>query len=196
MKLLFISGKFNSGKTTLSNNLYECQELSKKYNLLTYAFADYPKEIMSDILEKPYQYFNEDKNEITEFDFKTKRQLMQYLFADVFCQLNPNIWAHKVYKQILINKKRYCRNYSLECLHVISDWRKVSEYEYLTKMLKDKIYSVKTLRINNSNLANTDEHISEVNLDNFRFDSVIDVANLEPKETLNIVLQEFNNWGW
>ena len=63
-------------------------------------------------------------------------------------------------------------------------------------MLKDKIYSVKTLRINNSNLANTDEHISEVNLDNFRFDSVIDVANLEPKETLNIVLQEFNNWGW
>lgn len=195
MKLLMISGKYMSGKTTLANNLYECPELFKKYTILTYAFADYPKEIMSDILDKPYQYFNQNKDELTEFNNLTKRQLMQYLFEDVFCKLNVNIWSHKVLKQILINKKRYCRNSYNECLHIVSDWRKISEYYYLTKNLKD-IVDFKTLRIYNSKLKNDDSHISEINLDNFNFNNAIDVANLKPAETLTEVLKTFDNWGW
>ena len=154
MKLLFISGKFGSGKTTLADNLYNCKDLNK-YTVMTYNFADFPKEAIADILDKDYQYFNIDKQEVTEFNDKdgnslTKRQLMQYLFEDIFCLLNPYIWAHKVYRRILINKKRYCRNHYNECLHIISDWRKITEYQYLTEKLKNDIYDVKTIRLTNS----------------------------------------------
>ena len=200
MKLLFISGKFGSGKTTLADNLYNCKDLNN-YTVMTYNFADFPKEAVADILDKDYQYFNINKQEVTEFNSKegnplTKRQLMQYLFEDIFCSLNPYIWAHKVYRRILINKKRYCKNQYNECLHIISDWRKVTEYEYLTNKLKNELSDIKTIRLTNSNLDNNDNHISEINLDKFEFDSIIEVSNLNPQETLQLILKEFEKWGW
>ena len=200
MKLLFISGKFGSGKTTLADNLYNCKDLNN-YTVMTYNFADFPKEAVADILDKDYQYFNINKQEVTEFNSKegnplTKRQLMQYLFEDSFCSLNPYIWAHKVYRRILINKKRYCKNQYNECLHIISDWRKVTEYEYLTNKLKNELSDIKTIRLTNSNLDNNDNHISEINLDKFEFDSIIEVSNLNPQETLQLILKEFEKWGW
>lgn len=160
-------GKICSGKTTIINKLLELEE----YKFKVYNFGDYVKKYL-------YEIF--DIN-IIENTINKPRKLIQD-FAENMKNYDNNVWIKLLKKDI--NKHIFNSNDII----IVGDVRFNNEYQ----MLKDLGFIFIKLDINKDlqieRIKNTYpnnyqehlerlEHISEINIDNFKYDYNIDVNN-------------------
>jgi hypothetical protein len=165
MKVILINGLKRSGKDFSANILLEKLPNSEKI-----AFADPIKRILSNTLGISIDEFDNFKNNYYDINYDgislSFRELIQNFGESVKNEFGNDIWAKTTKDKILKSKKDYV---------IISDFRFLVEYESL------KDLDIVTLKINDNNLQNDDTHISENELNDFKFDYQIDNTKKDPK---------------
>lgn len=163
MKTILISGKSASGKDTFANILN--QKLTEKnYKILVAHFADLVK-----FYAKQYYNWNGEKDE-------SGRALLQKIGTTIMRNYNNRYWGD-IIAQLIAGVSPY-NDFDI-CL--IPDWRFISEFEAIATYCNDII----TVRINRKdengnhyiNPSMTHEqiwHQSEIELDNFNFEWIIE----------------------
>ena len=187
-----IIGKICSGKTTIINKLLELKE----YNFKVYNFGDYVKKYIYEIFD-----INIIENMLSKKAIKNSesfyinnkpRKLIQD-FAENMKILDNDVWIKLLKKDINKHISRDISN-----IIIVGDVRFYNEYQ----MLKDLGFIFIKLDINKDlqieRIKNTYpnnyqehlerlEHISEINIDNFKYDYIIDVNN-----DLEIIINQLN----
>jgi cytidylate kinase len=93
----------------------------------------------------------------------------------------------------LLTEKRF-KDETKESIHIISDLRKRSEFEFIKENFKNT--EIKAVRLLN-NKNNHDNHISEIDLDKANiFDIAINTSILNASATLLLMLDAMKTWGW
>lgn len=170
-------GKAGSGKDTIGFLLGDLLK-RKGYSNKRYAFADGVKDMAAALTgvaryRFDYQDFKKDyffsltdgrtyhvDSKPIGHDLITIRQLLQKLGTDVMQRIfGKNVWVNKVFSEIQ-NESKYCK------VGIITDVRFKHEYEAI------KNAGGIIIRINNPYIKPTDNHISEVDLDNYEADYV------------------------
>jgi len=183
MKLIGISGRKNSGKSTLA------EELCKKYNGVQIAFADPLKWVAVNIMGLPAAqvYGNDEaKKNKTQYqwkdmpfehtrsaeDYLTVRNMLQVFGTEIFRRIDPDIWV-----KALIRRIDSC--YKNEELVVVDDVRFPNE----VKGLQSKGGYV--IRLTRGVML--DEHVSETSLDCWQgFDYKV-IGDCNKEETFDFV---------
>ncbi len=177
IKIIGISGKLNSGKTTLANYIVN------EYKYTKYSFADPLKKGLMEIFGFEYDqvYTTKGKETLDKYWNITPRDTMQYFGTTIFRnninklipEMNENFWVN-----------RFKKNYKGEYL-VIDDVRFINEINII-KELGGII-----IRINRNNELNkSNYHISEIILDNYNeFDLII-----ENNKNIDFLKKTFNNY--
>lgn len=169
--LIGLSGKKQSGKSTIANHLMD------KHGFFEVSWA-YP---IKEIIGRRLFGFSEEelygslKDSINPTWKATPRQAYQYA-GSVFREFYPDFWVILGLRRInnLLEKNRNV---------VVSDCR------YLNEALAIKSLGGYILRIERENINNRDNHISEVDLDMFNFDERI--RNSGELDLLKIKIDEF-----
>lgn len=170
-KLILLSGKAQNGKTTMANIMKKQLE-SKGYHVVITQYAYYIKD-----LAKRYLSWNGLKDD-------KGRELLQTLGTSVIRQkLNkPNFHVGRICEDIEICQD--CVDYV-----IVDDARFLNEIYYPKAMFGEKVISVRINRINSdgtkyisSLTKEQQEHISEIELDEFNFDFTITASNIEELE--------------
>lgn len=180
--VFMISGKAGSGKGAVGNALE--QELMKDgYPVLRIAFADMVKACAT-----KYYDWDGSKDE-------AGRTLLQTLATDKVRAMFPNFWAEFVAKFIAATRKDWV-------YVIIDDWRFVNEFDVISDYNSDVI-TIRVERYNedgseyiNSNMTDAQRaHQSEIELDKFPFDYVIENrGSLEDLEdNVLTLLEDLNN---
>ena len=163
-----ISGKAGHGKDTAAKMIADYLT-AKEYKILIVHFADLVKFYAS-------QYFNWDgeKNEDGRF-------LLQWIGTHLMRTNYPTYWAEIIGQFIDAITKTNKFDVIL-----IPDWRFINEYETIYDYAQLQNNEVITLRIIRPNYVNPNmtkeqqQHISEIELDDFAFDWIIEnQGNLE-----------------
>lgn len=156
-KIIGISGKAGHGKDASAKILKEKLEKLGKKTIIIHN-ADYLKFIC-----KEYFGWNGKKT-------KAGRSLLQSIGTDKVRSKYPDFWIHAVTCFIVAFESDY--DY-----FIIADCRFPNEYGYLKKC-DLPIVSVRVNRIGFENSLTPEQrsHSSEVSLDNYQFDHVLDVA--------------------
>ena len=184
MKVILISGKSASGKDTFANILYK-KLIEQNYKVLIAHFADLVK-----FYAKQYYNWNGEKDE-------SGRALLQKIGTTIMRGYNDRYWGD-IIAQLIAGVSAY-NDFDI-CL--IPDWRFISKFEAITSYCNDVI----TIRINRKdengnhymNPSMTHEqiwHQSEIELDNFNFEWIIEnkCKHLENLEyTADIFIKENN----
>ena len=152
MKIIGISGKKGSGKDTFAKFLQNQLELSTCKSVRIDSFAANLKYCCALISGQPdYLFYNQDmKDRKAGFLNFTNRELMQK-FGDLTRSLDKDIWVKSLFNKYLDNPPEYL---------IISDVRFKNEAEHIKKL--DGIL----IRIE-SDRVKEDNHISEIELDNY-----------------------------
>lgn len=161
MKVVLISGKSASGKDQFAKYLYNYLD-NKDYRVLIIHFADAVK-----FFAKEYFNWNGEKDE-------AGRTLLQKLGTDIVRKAYPTFWGEIVAKFISATEDSWD-------FVLIPDWRFINEGNIVKKFNK-QTYTVRINRLNENgtyklNPAFTkaqNEHISEIELDNYDFDYMVD----------------------
>jgi hypothetical protein len=189
-KVILLSGKKRSGKSTAAGLLKTIDNSVKEV-----AFATPLKQILSGTFNVPYQELDEWKNndrycihnispedDVKDmvYEVQSYRAIMQNFGDSVKKSFGKDIWVHRAYELI----QEY---FQFTDTVVVSDWRYVNEYTYLAEMLKN--VKIVTVRISTADAAE-DIHSSEMELDDYAFDIIIDnTGTLEDlKESLKGLL--------
>lgn len=158
--LIGVSGKKGSGKDTfyiLFNELLFKHKINKKYE--NKKFADALKQVCSIIANIPIEYFYNRKyydDVISPWNL-TIREFMQKLGTDVIRNnFNQHTWLYSLFLQYNDNSN-----------WIITDVRFKNEFDII------KQNNGIVIRIENENLKQNDEHISENDLDDYNFDYII-----------------------
>jgi len=158
-KIYILSGKAKSGKNEVADII--SNHLS---NSIQISYAHYLKEYVKKISDW-------DGNENTK-----PRDLLQSLGIDLIQKIDPNFLINRVIEDILVY------SYFFDYI-IITDARLINE----VKMIKDKFDNAVSIRINRPNFDNNltldqQQHITEVELDNYNFDyTIINDGDLESK---------------
>lgn len=174
-----------------------------------YAFADWPKDLMAEIFDVPRDWFDDYKENLLQLtngqlftagilpspdgllmaeDFQTwkdqpitVRKLMQVFCHNLMRQLNPDVWANRVIKQIKTEQP---------AVAVITDCRYINEAEAIQKL------GGKVIRLTR-NHDSVDQHTSETELDSWTlFDDTIDNQYLTVQGTQGILVAILRYWKW
>lgn len=192
------SGKARSGKDTsvtiLKNIIKECG-----YNVLTIAYADFLKEILSKCfnLTKEQLYGSKKEEPIKGLLRKTgsylestiswtPRELLQYIGTDVMRSIDPDCWINVV--------KNYVETYSNYDFILISDGRFENEINWVVERGGVHIHIQRC----NRDFSNNTEHASETSLDNVNyFNTTYIVENDNTLEDLHNKLENIwrNTYG-
>lgn len=178
MRIIGVSGKAESGKTTFSMMLKE--ELERKgYKVLFINYGDFLKFVCS-----KYYNWNEEKDEIG-------RRLLQYVGTDRGRVEDENIWVNMV-----ISTLKVCQwDYDVA---IIGDCRFVNEFEEIEKTH----WRFDKVRINRTNAYFSEltpeqrKHPSETSLDNYEKEVTFiendgDLEALRLKARIFIELKDF-----
>ena len=161
MKIILISGKAGSGKTSLA------EEIKKQL----------PKTVVTNF-SKYIKLFAMEMTDWDGNDINKPRTFLQEM-GDTLRSININYLTDRLYNDMKVYEKYY--DYV-----IISDVRLINEIEYF----KDKEYPVVTIRIvNNDNRRHLDNdqmsHCTEIELDNYdKFDLVIEDNNININEVV------------
>lgn len=167
--VLLVSGKSRSGKDTFVEML----------NICRMALADAPKQALSFEEGIPLDLFFTQEGKASLWKGRTIRdRLIEY--AEGKRAENPSCWAEMVSNNI---KKRYNDSNKTDqgtkekqlTIIGVSDWRFLCEIDTFKKSLPDHI-PIYTVRIANPNLKidpKLDAHVSENELDSYKFNFVI-----------------------
>lgn len=154
-KIILLSGKGESGKTTLANIIKEeLKERNKK--ALIISFASYLKFIAK-------SYFEWDGKK----DIKG-RTLLQYLGTDIVRKKNPSFWVEAVGDFIELFSEEFD-------FFIIDDCRFIDEVRYFTDTKIIDNLSIRIERQDHKNSLTEEQrnHSSETMLDNYPFDAYI-----------------------
>ena len=170
IKIISIAGSANHGKDTFAGGLkYYLEDKGK--SVLIIHFADILKFYCK-------QYFGWDGNKDSD-----GRKLLQNVGTDIVRSKHPDFWVEEVYRFIDIFNDEF--DYFL-----IPDFRFRNEAEYFI----ERRMPVLTVRINRINFQSplSEEqrnHLSEIALDNYVFDYVVNVG--EGLDKLQIEVDRF-----
>lgn len=175
MKTIMISGKAGHGKDTVAQIIKEELELQNE-KVLIIKFGDAVKWFAR-------EYYNWDGNKNIQ-----GRSLLQYIGTEMMRSYDGYYWGRIVSEFIAANKDF---TYAL-----IPDWRFYTEKEAILADNK-KCYTLRVERPNFINPNMTEEqlkHISETELDNYKFDYIIyNSGNMfELREKVKLALDYFN----
>lgn len=155
--IIGVSGKKRSGKDTFYEILKDKLEI-KKYKYVTvkkYAFADEVKKYAID-------FFNVPENEIK---LERNRFILQGIGELFRSKVNQNYWVNNLFESIYKSREKNPNEMS-----VITDVRHLNEVE----LILDQPYSL-LVRIKNINTdKDDDKHRSEMELNDYPFDSYIE----------------------
>lgn len=179
MRLIGISGKFMSGKDTLAEILSkEYEKLGKKTKILK--FADSLKQICSILvgtdLEDQYTQGGKMKMNIANM---TNGRLQQIVGTTLREHVNENIWIFPVIEYYKKNPDTVC---------IISDCRFRNEAKEIQKN-GGILIRINRENLNEDSLGRDRNHISETDLDDYKFDVVI--QNNRTVEDLNKIISQF-----
>lgn len=211
MKILAISGRKQSGKTTLANFLIRTRKefFGNDDTVLCLGWATALKQELSDKFDIPLELLDgtdEDKNvptmvrwkDLAHFselnmkelgkepeDYLTIRQLLQHWGTEINRRANNNVWINLAMKQV----KR--GNYGLV---IFNDTRFSNEVEAVHKA------GGKVVRLTrNGKMPAT--HDSEVSLDRdkfdwSKFDGIIDNEHMSISGKERVMVNLLEQWGW
>lgn len=181
-KIILISGKQGSGKTTLSQNL-TLSLRQKGFEVTQMKFADILYE-MHDAVKEVAAKYN------IPCDAKMGN-LLQYLGTDLFRSKNPNVWADSLAERV-----RNALSFKPE-KHIIlvDDCRFKNEFSCLPEAFKIRLECSKEMREKRcQGWRDNDSHESEVNLDDYAemglFDLNLNTEDENQEETLEYVLNK------
>ena len=161
--LIGISGKFNSGKDTLTNGILEFYE-KQNIETLHLKFADKLKQVCSIISGTDLEdgYTEKGKEKFIESLNLTLGRFQQLLGTNLR-SIHPDIWVIPVIDQYLKNCNKVC---------VVSDVRFKNEADSIKQNGGILIRINRNIKVNN---GRDPLHISETDLDDYSgFDLVID----------------------
>jgi len=175
--IILINGQKRSGKDFSASILYD--KLSVNNTLTKMAFADPMKNIISTIFGITLEQLDEFKNKPDKFKVKiegypeyegvTFRQTLTRFGTDgMYPEFGEDVWA-----DLFISKVKEIESDVI----IVPDFRYISEYKGALKTG----HRVVTLFIKNDKCDTTDQHRSERELDDFKFDYTIDNSDYSKK---------------
>jgi len=178
VKIILISGYKRSGKDYITN------EIKEAYGIESLTFATPLKQIMATTLGISVDKLEALKNDPSQkwensgVSFSARELLQRFGTDAMKKEFGDDIWTRMLYY-----------NLPSSGVVVVSDWRFKVEYEYLSTRCK-----VLTVRVTDRNIINTDQHPSEIELDDFDFDVHIDntVKNKPHTKKLREIMQKVN----
>jgi len=177
-KIIGLSGKMGSGKNYIAEKIIAPYYASLSYNILIIGFGDQVKqELYARSLSLTYDSLYDNKTQ------ETRQQLQQYATENGRDKYNKNMWIRGLDMQIETFKRRSPKN----TLIIICDVRFVNEAEYV-KSKNGKLVRIEApLRTQNRYWAEgggnlqihqiISKHASEIELDNYKFDIIINNDN-------------------
>jgi len=163
--IIGISGKFCSGKDTLAQIIIQYYQ-DKGYETKHLKIADGLKKICSIItgssMEDQYTQEGKSKTNCCEI---TNGRLQQLVGTVLREEINPNIWIFPVME--------YCKN-NPDTICIISDCRFKNEAQIIKQNGGILIRINRMNEIHNSQNGRDHNHVSETDLDNYKFDYVIE----------------------
>lgn len=182
MKIIIISGKSGSGKDTFANLMREKLEAAG-CNCVTIHYADLVKYYATQ-----YYHWNGEKDE-------AGRQLLTTIGTDKVRSLLPDYWSEIVAKFLCV-----AAHYDDFDCAFIPDARFPNEIEVVMEYNPD-VTTIRMNRINEDgsiylNPALTAEqlnHASEISLDNYPFDYIVENHNLnELNDSADVILEDLD----
>lgn len=182
-KIILINGKKRSGKDFYASHIVQkLKEQGKSVEIMS--FADPLKEIICNTFDISLETFNDYKNEKTnlytqrkkltgyDYDVVTDfRTLIQRLGTEGIKPIfGDSVWADLLYKKAQNSKVDYV---------IVPDFR----------FLIEEIPNYCTIHIKNDDVDHNDSHASENELNDFRFDIVVDNTGYpDISKNINIIL--------
>ena len=188
MKIVLISGKMGSGKTTLATALQEKWVETYHAQATCVNFAD-----------ALYQMHNFCRDFLLrakiEIEQPKDRKLLQWLGTEWGRAIDPDIWV-KILKAHIENDF----DFSVEvdganpftCLYIVADCRFENEITAFPSALKVRLECSRDVRkARCSKWTETDGHPSEIGLDTFKdWDLILDTGTTSVEECAQIVLEK------
>lgn len=170
-----------------------------------YAFADELKKTCSELFGFPLElcYTEEGKNTLTEIlwqnwpgcyeikfmdgdsNFMKVREILQFFGTEFMRKLNPNCWRDKCVNLIRKDKP------DLAC---IVDWRFPGED--LSIFPEFEVKKIRLTRDINDPNDKISKHSSEIALDNYKFDAVIENHRMAENQSNQVVAKLLKEWKW
>lgn len=184
MKIVLISGKMGSGKTTLATAL--CHEYHDGFVFLKnfadalYTIHDYCRGFL-------YRAKIEPKD-------KKDRKLLQWLGTEWGREIDPDIWVKILKSEIeeIICERRDEGATSDNDLTIVADCRFENEVTAFPEAVKVRLECSREIRkARCSKWTETDSHASEIGLDTYQgWDLVLDTGTTSVEECARIVLEK------
>ena len=187
MVIIGISGKKESGKTTLAENLCVSLDMPGKNHTVIVSFADKLKALTAELIFNMPPWTDDMKK--AEIYGKTGREWLQIIGTDWFRTANPQCWIH-AYQQQLETYKDLEQTFEAENFYYIitPDVRFENEVE--------AIHNLGGVVIRLLRSPHADAHESETALDsNKNFDCIIDNSNLTVDLTFGQALAYLSKRG-
>lgn len=174
--VVMISGKQGSGKTTLSDYLYDWARGNPYHVEMPFTLPVRMK--FADVLYKMHDAVGRIAEEYGIPFNKKEGGLLQYLGTDLFRAKDPNVWASAVRKRVIESDDNFI---------IIDDMRFKNEFSILDDLEKNGEIDLIKIRLVASRdtrkeradgWRNNDSHPSETDLDDMEdaFDLVIDTS--------------------
>jgi dephospho-CoA kinase len=173
MKLIGLSGKLGSGKNYIAEKII-APYFKDKYNILIIGFGDQVKnELYARDLLLTYDLLYDNKT------FESRKKLQEYATEHGRDKYNHDMWIRGLDMQI----ETFCKRSPKEVLVIICDVRFLNEAEYI-KSKNGIIIRIEALQRtesrywkeasnNHDKYDSIRKHMSETNLDTYKFDYVI-----------------------
>lgn len=185
-QIIAVCGYKGSGKDTIA------EYLSIQYDYEHIKISNKVKEIVKILFNITDEDYDNKKEEINEIWGVSIRQMMQFIGTDMFQykiqellpDINRNFWIKALLESEIKDRLYFDNDYKV----VISDLRFMHEY----MSLMDLDANVVIIKVENNNLIQDDNHISENEFNNIPYDYVVNNSyNIE--DLYNQLDNIFNN---
>jgi len=187
MKLIAFTGLKGSGKNTATNFLRDIMAKSGQVNLsVEFAFADPLKNIVKEGLgvDDSQEEFLKRSN-IKPFNGLTLREVYQLLGEAIKSRIGQSVWVDFTINRINDFTEALTPDYI-----IITDLRYTNEEAALRKYAEDNGIELVIIKMQNTNLINTDTHISESQIDAINEDFLIKASDIDE---IKIQMEEIFN---
>jgi len=186
-KIIAFTGIKGSGKDTAAIFFNEIASETNIVNLIVQlAFADPLKLLINKTFDIDHNQADEIKRlNIKPFNGLTLREVYQLFGEAIKSQFGQDIWASLTISQI--------ENFITEIqpdFILITDLRFTREEKFIKKYAKDKNIDLIIIKLENTNIENTDDHISETQIPEIKEDFLIKASTTDE---IKIQMEEIYN---